>query len=289
MARARNIKPSLFKNEILGVADPMITLLFAGLWLLADRAGRLEDRPLRIKGELFPYRDGLDVNSMLDWLAQEDFIVRYSIGGKLFIQVENFAKHQNPHVKEPKSTIPAPDGNGLAPVEHSASTVQAWGDHHTGPADSLSLDSLNLIPDSLQEHVAAGEPPAARDEAKDSKATQSHDQPKKTQGTRLPADWSLPDDWLSWARTDRPEFTSDLLAQEGEKFADYWHSLSGSKAVKLDWLATWRNWIRSARPPANVRPLPQQSRFVNLPQVNAEEIRAKTEENAKLGVSRANF
>ena len=51
MARSRNIKPSLFKNEVLGVADPLYTILFEGLWVLADREGRLEDRPLRIKAE----------------------------------------------------------------------------------------------------------------------------------------------------------------------------------------------------------------------------------------------
>ena len=43
MARARNIKPALFKNEILGVADPLCTLTFQGLWMLADRDGRLEN------------------------------------------------------------------------------------------------------------------------------------------------------------------------------------------------------------------------------------------------------
>ena len=48
MARARNIKPALFKNEVLGVADPIATLLFIGLWTLADRRGILEDRPLQI-------------------------------------------------------------------------------------------------------------------------------------------------------------------------------------------------------------------------------------------------
>ena len=114
-------------------------------------------------------------------------------------------------------------------------------------------------------------------------------QTKPQRAKRLPPNWTLPPDWMAWAATDRPEFTSDLLAREGEKFADHFHSISGSKAARLDWFATWRNWIRSARPPANVHPFPQQSRFVNLPQVNAEEIRAKTEENAKLGVSRANF
>ncbi len=78
MARARNIKPGLFKNEILGVAEPIYTLLFEGLWLLADREGRLEDRPLRIKAEIFPYREGLDLVSMLGWLEREDLSVATS-------------------------------------------------------------------------------------------------------------------------------------------------------------------------------------------------------------------
>ncbi len=63
--RARNIKPGFFKNEHLGTADPIVALLFEGLWLLADRDGRLEDRPLRIKAEIFPYREGLDINGSL--------------------------------------------------------------------------------------------------------------------------------------------------------------------------------------------------------------------------------
>ena len=101
MARARNIKPGLFKNEVLGVADPIYTLAFEGLWLLADREGRLEDRPLRIKAETFPYRDGVDINAILDWLKENDFITRYTVAGKAFIQINNFGKHQNPHKNEP--------------------------------------------------------------------------------------------------------------------------------------------------------------------------------------------
>ena len=53
MARARNIKPGFFKNEILGVADPLYSLLFEGLWVLADRAGRLEDRPFASRARSF--------------------------------------------------------------------------------------------------------------------------------------------------------------------------------------------------------------------------------------------
>jgi hypothetical protein len=111
MARARNIKPALFKNEILGVADPIATLLFIGLWTLADRRGILEDRPLRIKGEVFPYREGIDADGLLTWLDKNDFIQRYEIDGKACIQINNFEKHQNPHKNEEPSELPDADGN----------------------------------------------------------------------------------------------------------------------------------------------------------------------------------
>src|SRR5690606_4471799 len=105
MARARNIKPALFKNEVLGVADPLYTLLFEGLWLLADREGRLEDRPLRIKAEIFPYRDSVKIDDMLSWLDENGFIVHYQVGEGRFIEVLNFNKHQNPHKNEAPSEI----------------------------------------------------------------------------------------------------------------------------------------------------------------------------------------
>lgn len=139
MARARNIKPSLFKNEVLGTIDPLLTILFEGLWCLADKEGRLEDRPLRIRAETLPYREGIDVNAMLTELERLEFIQRYKVGNLRLIQVLNFVKHQNPHHTEKKSELPA----------FSASchvTVNSQLDTETAPADSLNTDFL--IPDS---------------------------------------------------------------------------------------------------------------------------------------------
>jgi hypothetical protein len=151
MARARNIKPALFKNELLGTADMALTVLFTGLWTLADREGRLEDRPLRIKAEIFPYREGLDINGYLTELERLEFIDRYTVDGVNIIQVRTFSVHQNPHKTEKASELPA------KPVESSscAITVKAplKNDGLTEPAvlipDSLITDSLVLIPDPL--------------------------------------------------------------------------------------------------------------------------------------------
>jgi hypothetical protein len=112
MPRSRNIKPGFFKNEYLAELAPETRLLFIGLWTLADREGRLEDRPRRIRAELFPY-DAFDVDLMLSDLASAGFVQRYDVAQKgAYIQIVNFAKHQSPHVNEQAGTIPAPEDLG---------------------------------------------------------------------------------------------------------------------------------------------------------------------------------
>ncbi len=103
--RSRNIKPGFFKNEVLGMLNPLARLLFSGLWCMADREGRIEDRPLRIKAEILPY-DNCEVDSLLDELMQSGFIQRYQVDGEGYIQIINFSKHQNPHKRETPSEIP---------------------------------------------------------------------------------------------------------------------------------------------------------------------------------------
>ena len=115
MARARNIKPGFFTNDELAQCEYGARLLFAGLWTIADREGRLEDKPLKIKALLFPF-DNCDANAWLTQLAACKFITRYEVDGCKFIQVNNFTKHQNPHIKEAASTIPAPCSHGSSTI-----------------------------------------------------------------------------------------------------------------------------------------------------------------------------
>lgn len=68
---------------------------------------------------------------------------------------------------------------------------------------------------------------------------------KKHRGTRLPDDWALPADWGQWALAEGwDEFT---VRREAEKFRDYWTAKPGAQARKVNWKATWRNWMRNSK------------------------------------------
>ena len=118
MARARNIKPAFFENDILADCQPLSRLLFIGLWTIADKA------------QLLPY-DNCDCKKLLNELEKNGFIVSYKVKESVYIQILNFDKHQNPHIKETASTIPAPCKNSISMEE-----------------ESLIPDSLLLIPDT---------------------------------------------------------------------------------------------------------------------------------------------
>lgn len=225
MARARNIKPGFFTNEELVELPFSTRLLFIGLWTIADREGRIEDKPKRIKMHLFP-ADEINVDEALDSLQASGFLVRYESGGARFIQVLAFRKHQNPHKDEKASSIPPMD-------EHGASTVQAPESHGANPADSLIPDSL--IPDTGFPSTAesAGEPELEKP-AKKPDAT----------ATRLPADWSPDQDAIAFCLQNRPDLKPSEVA---DRFRDYWVAQPGAKGRKLDWPATWRNWVRNEK------------------------------------------
>ena len=139
MARSRNIKPGFFLDENLASLDPLARILFAGLWCMADKEGRLEDRPARIKVQVLPY-DNCDIGKYLDELRlfREPYIHRYEVDGKRYIQIVNWERHQNPHKNESDSIIPAYD-----PTRENSERVPIKSE-----ALGLIPDSLNLIPDS---------------------------------------------------------------------------------------------------------------------------------------------
>lgn len=65
----------------------------------------------------------------------------------------------------------------------------------------------------------------------------------RKRATRIPDPFVLTAEMRAWAAAEVPGLDVDAHTRE---FVDYWRAESGAKASKLDWLATWRNWMRKA-------------------------------------------
>lgn len=108
----------------------------------------------------------------------------------------------------------------------------------SGVLTPVSTDSLSLIHNSaLQDRTEETSLPHKR-------------------GQRLPPDWKPTPEDITWQRAST--IADDLARRELAKFADYWAAKSGRDAAKLDWSATWRNWLRTAieRTPAATKTRP---------------------------------
>lgn len=76
----------------------------------------------------------------------------------------------------------------------------------------------------------------------------NHQTPVKKEGearaTRLPENWRPGDDDFKFALGEG--LTVPDVEREIAKFTDYWRGKAGKDGRKLDWSATWRNWVRRA-------------------------------------------
>lgn len=263
MARARNIKPAFFLNDDLVELPFEYRLLFIGLWTLADREGRLEDRPKRIKMGVFP-ADNVDVDAGLAELMKYGFIQRYEINGEKLVQILNFAKHQNPHHTEKGSELP--DINGDYPNYHAKQTVKkqsktvkepALNESTTdnngaltvkqpcldggNPADSLIPDSL--IPDSREEIAAGASEKTSR--AKTAKDLDYSEWPAK------PSD-QIFKDWLTLRKDKKLRVTQTVVDQFAKQLhlaatAGYSVDDCLAYAIKKGWAGFEYAWMVNAR------------------------------------------
>ena len=169
--------------------SPWHRLLFEGLWLIADREGRLLDKPARIKAAVLPYDDhrGISialVDQMLTDLDRAGFIRRYAFlhapkaedtpqaspgldhgtapgaarGTTTYqteaaIQVLTFTTHQNPHHREPASLIPpySCESPSLAAAAPRLSLSPA--PEEAGPSRAVFDTVFDTVPDPVLDPV----------------------------------------------------------------------------------------------------------------------------------------
>jgi uncharacterized protein YdaU (DUF1376 family) len=147
-------------------------------------------------------------------------------------------------VEQPLNSV-ATAGNGIA-TNHEPITNN----------NTTSLRSVVLAPHATP--PPEGEPP-------------ERDPPKRA--TRLPDDCPTTED-IAWAQAERPDLDVRSVAAT---FRDHWIAVPGKDGRKLEWSATWRNWVRKQRPSTGppTRYTPQTEKFNASAYVNNPEYKAR--------------
>lgn len=86
-------------------------------------------------------------------------------------------------------------------------------------------------------------PPLGGVKTRATRATRTRTREATPRGTRIPEDFQPDASMLEWVRKECP----DVPRSEHDRFMDYWRGKSGRDGTKLDWPATWRNWMRRAQ------------------------------------------
>ena len=226
MARARSIKPSFFKNEFLAECEPMARLLFIGLWTLADREGRLECRPMRIKAELFPY-ENCDIVGLLQQLSDRGFVRAYESGDMRVLEIPKFRDHQRCHPDEKSEGLPPPCESAENAVFPEQNTKPGNPTHE--PGNFPSNCAFFPLPSSLFPFPSTGTAPSKP-------ATRSGSKPAD------PIRWSSENGWAGITDADHAEWSkaypaADLPVELAK--ATQWLKANPKKAQK----SNWRRWL----------------------------------------------
>jgi len=113
-------------------------------------------------------------------------------------------------------------------------------EYQAGVKPLIDNDFFNVVSGVLAERLQTAIPETERETETETKKE------KKTLGKRLASDFSFPKEWEEFCQTERPELSP---VKTFDQFKDYWIAQAGQKGVKLDWFATWRNWVRSTNAP----------------------------------------
>lgn len=95
---------------------------------------------------------------------------------------------------------------------------------------------------SLKQPEPEPEPELDLDQEEEKEEAVASSKKLPAKGSRLPADWVLCEEWIEDVMA--LGLSIDLIRREGDKFRDYWIAKPGKDGVKVDWRATWRNWVR---------------------------------------------
>jgi hypothetical protein len=120
------------------------------------------------------------------------------------------------------------------------------------PATSHEQPKLTVVPGRTGDGFS-GDGQSNTYKTKNHKTKKTPERTTSSRGTRIPADFTVTDSMRTWAHELATEIGGRppgdqfavLLDRWTAEFIDYWTARAGRDAVKLDWVATWRNRVRT--------------------------------------------
>lgn len=127
-------------------------------------------------------------------------------------------EHGDPSVTPPVTSM---DHTPCDAYDHTLKTIHK---NDTSTADAVAVGAQDALPMQTPEQPKRKAPPrgAAR-------------------GSRIADNWAPTPKGYAFAASQ--ELTNEEINREADRFRNYWLGIPGRKGVKLDWEATWRNWL----------------------------------------------
>ena len=240
--RSRNIKPGFFENEKLAELPPLTRLLYIGLWCYADREGRFEWRPKRIKAVILPY-DDCDIDAMLMSLHVMTFIDMYETSTGTIGCIPKFKEHQNPHPHEAKSRLP-----------EKCESNQCHGMSLHVSDMSVGCNADSLIPDSLipiikpplppkgdgGEKTPPVEPPAKKKRAPKAELPFTYSEDFERAWAAYPRKTNKGDAWKAWEKAIKRDMpVHEIVERINSRAAS--HDWTKEERRYVPHMATWLN------------------------------------------------
>lgn len=244
--RIRSTKPEFWRSETIASLEWEVRLVLKGIESYVDDNGVGKDSVALICADVFPHDLASDsgtfarVSRALQKLAEANILARYTLNGERLIYVRKWKSIQR--VDKPNDgRFPRPDGTleYREDVDESVTCDSGVTRDSFGSARDCYANVPEVVAPVTEEQRSSGT------EEKDLAAQKAP--PKTPRGKRLPENWKPADTTKAWAEKN---FSHLNLGVELEKFTNHWTAASGQSSRKLDWDATFRNWLHNARAPA---------------------------------------
>ena len=208
----RLLKEGIVDSSAIDALSPQEEVFFYRLLVVSDDYGRMDARPAILKSRCFPLKESPkmieNIASYLLSLVSQELVVCYQVDGKPYLQILKWEQRIRSKEKYPA-------------LENADPAVECQ-----------TLDSNPLTDDGLGRGLGLG---LGLGKGKGYGVIADATKP-----TRFPKEFEMNEEWHSFITKERPDLDPKKTFED---FKDFWISKPKDN-TKLDWLATWRGWVR---------------------------------------------